>query len=91
MGILGKDIVSFLIDTVRKLNVYKTFRRCPERLRNVLCTFSLIHVSTGLLVYGSDRPYFKQKQKTDITKCWSTFFFNLLFADFSNKKKRNKT
>ena len=27
------------LDTVRKLNVHKTFRRRPGRLRNVLCTF----------------------------------------------------
>ena len=35
------------IDTGRKLNVHKTFRRRPERLLNVLCTFNLRPVSTG--------------------------------------------
>ena len=35
------------VDTGRKLNVHKTFRRCPGRLLNVLCTFNLRHVSTG--------------------------------------------
>ena len=35
-------------DTGRKLNVYKTFRRRPERLLSVLCTFNLRLVSTGL-------------------------------------------
>ena len=35
------------IDTGRKLNVHKTFRRRPGRLLNVLCTFSLRPVSTG--------------------------------------------
>ena len=35
------------VDTGRKLNVYKTFRRCPGRLLNVLCTFNLRPVSTG--------------------------------------------
>ena len=33
-----------LVDTGRKLNVHKTFRRC---LLNVLCTFNLRSVSTG--------------------------------------------
>ena len=33
-------------DTGRKLNVHKTFRRDPERLLNVLCTFNLRPVST---------------------------------------------
>ena len=35
------------VDTGRKLNVHKTFRRCPGRLLNVLCTFNLRPVSTG--------------------------------------------
>ena len=36
-----------LVDTGRKLNVHKTFRRRPGRLLNVLCTFNLRHMSTG--------------------------------------------
>ena len=35
------------IDTGRKLNVHKTFRRSPGRLLNVLYTFNLRSVSTG--------------------------------------------
>ena len=35
-------------DTGRKLNVYKTFRRRPGRLLNILCTFSLRPVPTGV-------------------------------------------
>ena len=35
------------LDTGRKLNVHKTFRRRPGRLLNVLCTFHLRPVSTG--------------------------------------------
>ena len=35
------------VDTGRKLNVHKTFRKRPERLLNVLCTFNLRPVSTG--------------------------------------------
>ena len=35
------------LDTRRKLNVYKTFRRRPRRLLNLLCTFNLRLVSTG--------------------------------------------
>ena len=34
------------VDTRRKLNVHKTFRRRPGRLLNVLCTFNLRPVST---------------------------------------------
>ena len=35
------------VDTGRKLNVHKTFRRRPGRLLNVLCTFNLRPVCTG--------------------------------------------
>ena len=35
------------VDTGRKLNVHKTFRRRPGRLLNVLCTFNLRPVLTG--------------------------------------------
>ena len=34
------------VDTGRKLNVQKTFRRSVGRLLNVLCTFNLLPVST---------------------------------------------
>ena len=38
----------FPVDTERKLNVHKTFRRGPGRILDVLCTFNLRPVSTGL-------------------------------------------
>ena len=40
----------FPVDTGRKLNVYKTFRRRPGRLLNVLYTFKLRLVSAGILM-----------------------------------------
>ena len=40
----------FPIDTGRKLNVHKTFRRRPGRLLNVLCTLNLRPVSTGFVI-----------------------------------------
>ena len=40
--------VCLRVDTGRKLNVHKTFRRRPGRLLNALCTLSLRPVSTGL-------------------------------------------
>ena len=39
------------VDTGRKLNVYKTFRRGPGRLLNVLCTFNLRLVSTRIPIH----------------------------------------
>ena len=36
--------------TGRKLNIHKTFRKRPGRLLNVLCTFSLRPVSTGIMM-----------------------------------------
>ena len=48
------------VDTGRKLNVDKTFRRRPVRLLKLLCTFSLRPVSTGHVYFtlkrcGNDR------------------------------------
>ena len=44
----------FPVDTGRKLNVHKTFRRRPGRLLNVLCTFNLRPVSAGFFICGND-------------------------------------
>ena len=41
------------VDTERKLNVHKTFRRRPGRLLNVLCTFNLRPVSTGSNIFNN--------------------------------------
>ena len=41
------------VDTGHILNVHKTFRRRPERLLNVLCTFNLRPVSTGKKSLGN--------------------------------------
>ena len=40
-------ILNYPVETGRKLNLHKTFRRLPGRLLNVLCTFNLHPVSTG--------------------------------------------
>ena len=46
-------------------------------------TKSIRREQVNLLVYEPDRPYFKQKQKNDITKFWLTgLFLNLLFSAF---------
>ena len=42
-------LTSYPVDTGRKLNVHKTFRRRPGRLLNVLCTFNSRPVSAGYL------------------------------------------
>ena len=48
LHLLKKHVMENLpLDTGRKLNVHKTFRRRPKRLLNVLCTFNLRPVSTG--------------------------------------------
>ena len=36
------------VDTGHKLNVHKTFRRCPGRVLNALCMFNSRPVSTGI-------------------------------------------
>ena len=46
------------VDTGRKLNVHNTFKRCPGRLLNVLCTFNLRSVSTGKFLWRRPRGGF---------------------------------
>ena len=48
-GKVFSHMITCPVDTERKLNVHKKFRKRPERLLNVLCTFSLRPVSTGLM------------------------------------------
>ena len=45
------DSCSNPVDTGRKLNVHKTFRRRPGRLLKVLCTFNLRPVSTRTWIH----------------------------------------
>ena len=70
--LLLRDIITFNnayksngipVDTRRKLNVHKMFKRRPGRLLNVLCTFNLRPVSTGISTYS----YKKKKKKNEAT------------------------
>ena len=53
-----KSFVTILhpVVTVRKLNIYKTFRRRPGRLLNVSCSFNLLPVSTGQIFPSKMSP-----------------------------------
>ena len=65
--------LSFPVDTGRKLNVHKTFRRRPGRLLDVLCTFNLRPVSTGFLTMVSGtKSAFWWKSKFPTWRKYST-------------------
>ena len=53
------------VDTRRKLNVHKTFRRRPGRLLNVLCTFNLRPASTGIVTNNICQNVKKWKSSVD--------------------------
>ena len=53
---MEKTTVNNPVDTGRKLNVHKTFRRRPGRLLNVICTFNLRPVSTENLCFTENKP-----------------------------------
>ena len=53
------------VDTRRKLNVHKTFRRRPGRRLNVLCTFNLRPVSTGIVTNNICQNVKKWKSSVD--------------------------
>ena len=55
------------------MNVHKTFRRRPGRLLNVLCTFNLRPVSTGLEVsylFLNNSRYLRQPTNQILTCMW---------------------
>ena len=58
LTILTDVVILIPVDTGRKLNVHKTFRRRPGRLLNVLYTFNLRPVTRGELSY-SDQDFSK--------------------------------
>ena len=63
------------VDTGRKLNVHKTFRRRPGRFLNVLFTFNLPPVSTGLFCLTGFRmpPWHCMKCVLIRSFFWSVF------------------
>ena len=65
------------VDTWRKLNIHKMFRRRPGRLLNVLCTFSLRHVSTGM------RIYFWLNYNFILKVCTSEIFHHCFYQNFA--------
>ena len=71
---------SIPVDTGRKLNVHKTFRRRPGCLLNVLCTFNLRPVSTGMNCFSS---YFF------INNLWSGLKYSLTLKATILKTKRH--
>ena len=82
----GKADLNSPIDTGRKLNVDKTFRRRPGRLLNMLSTFNLRPVSTGsgdhcfhILVLNSSYL----EQGSGFVACYK------VFAGKNNKDKLN--
>ena len=50
-------VKSVALDTGRKFNVHKTFRRRPGRSLNVLCTFNLHPVPRGVLSTKNQRKH----------------------------------
>ena len=61
-------------------------------LLKMLKHFEVRRDQVNLLVYGPDRPYFKQKQKNNISKFWlSGLFLIYYFLLFQKNKKRNTT
>ena len=54
------------IDTVCKLNVHKAFRRRPERLLNILCTFNLRTVSREKVLFESEWSHWEIPARVEL-------------------------
>ena len=62
--------VEVIVDTGRKLDVHKTFRRRTGRLLNVLFTSNLCPVSTGYLLQTTRLPRAESFPLVSIRKKW---------------------
>ena len=71
-------LVKIPVDTRRKLNVHKTFRRRPGRLLNVLCTFNLPPVSTGVWSKTREKTAERKKIWIKISEVKSSIHSRLL-------------
>ena len=71
------------LDTGRKLNAHKTFRRCPGRLLNVLCTFILRPVPRGYWFVCNIASSMKLSDPGYFFKSQGKLFLSFLYILFS--------
>ena len=66
----GEVLANYPVDTGRKLNAHKTFRRRPGRRLNVLCTFNLrpvpVRYTYMLSYYEYSKAIAKRKMKKKV-------------------------
>ena len=79
MSIITSLAVNFSVDTGRKLNVHKSFRRRPRRLLNVLCTLDLRPVSTGLKTVLEKSMYVFLRYATNTALTHTNFLKSVSF------------
>ena len=79
--LLNWNKLSYPVDTGRKLNVHKAFRRRPGRLLNVLCMFNLHPVSTGTRLSLPKKRW----KFTNTTLIYSNFAFLCIASVSLNK------
>ena len=72
---------------VSKLLVQEKYQNVILKTASKLMTYKKAN-QVNLLVYGSDRPHFKQKQKNNLTKFWPACFFSIYhFLLFEKNRK----
>ena len=74
------------VDTGRKLNVHKTFRRRPGRLLNVLCTFNLHPVSIGNIQFWT---YYRNEYNWGKSKIRNIYRSNTGYGREQQRSNRN--
>ena len=83
--VLCLGCTQYRLDTRRKLNVHKTFRRRPGRVLNVFCTFNLRPVSRGISVQvaSASTIYFHQFPSCEYRK-----IFKVRLAIFQHYERK---
>ena len=78
------------VDTRRKLNVHKTFRRRAGRFLNVLCTFNLRPVSTGKYAFDLFDCFTMDLCNLILQASSLSFILKVIFQGYSqNFEKKN--
>ena len=81
---------TFPVDTGRKVNVHKTFRRCPGRLLNVLYTLSLRPLSTRFVFLSLFQVRIKNIKEFSENVVWKYFLLltviRLMTTEWSNTR-----
>ena len=73
---------------LKSLNFPPQIKEIPAFENKLFNLLNIRQDQVNLLVYGPNRPYFKQKQENNITKFWPSGFFTVYYTLLFEKNKK---